>query len=97
MQYFFLGLATLVFGLVVAQAFLRANPATMAVKLRLAAGVASLAGAGALFFRGGTTYAVPLAGLGAWLLWGQGAPSVRMAGLGLTIIRANLEGQHRAS
>jgi len=73
MQYFFLGLATLVFGLVVAQAFLRANPATMAVKLRLAAGVASLAGAGALFFRGGTTYAVPLAGLGAWLLWGQGA------------------------
>lgn len=72
MQYFLIGLATLVFGLVVAQAFARANPAALAARLRLAAGVAALAGAGALFFRGGTSYAIPLAGLGAWLLWGQG-------------------------
>jgi hypothetical protein len=72
MQYFFIGLATLVFGLLVAQAFLRANPAAMAQRIRLAAGVAALASAGVLFFRGGTTYAFPLAGLGAWLLWWQG-------------------------
>jgi len=82
MQYFLLGLATLVFGLVIAQAFLRANPATMAVRLRLVAGIAALAGAGVLFFRGGTGYAVPLAGLGAWLIWGQGGPPLGWPGWG---------------
>jgi hypothetical protein len=82
MQYFLLGLATLVFGLVVAQAFLRANPATLAVKLRAAAGVGALAGAGILFFRGGTSYAIPLAGLGAWLLWGQGGAPFGWPGRG---------------
>jgi hypothetical protein len=82
MQYFLLGLATLVFGLVVAQAFLRANPATLAVKLRAAAGVGALASAGILFLRGGTSYAIPLAGLGAWLLWGQGGPPFGWPGRG---------------
>ena len=82
MQYFLLGLATLVFGLVVAQAFLRANPATLAAKLRTLAGVATLAGAVVLFFRGGTGYALPLAGLGAWLLWGQGGPPLGWPGRG---------------
>ncbi len=73
MQYFFIGLAVLLFGLVVAQAFTRANPAALAQRLRSGAGVAALAGAGVLFFRGGATYAFPLAGLGAWLLWGHGS------------------------
>jgi hypothetical protein len=82
MQYFFIGLATLVFGLVVAQAFLRANPTAMARRLRLAAGVAALGGAGVLFFRGGASYAFPLAGLGAWLLWGQGGGPLGWPGRG---------------
>jgi hypothetical protein len=82
MQYFLLGLATVVFGLVVAQAFMCANPAALAAKLRLVGGVAALAGAGVLFFRGGTSYALPLAGLGAWLLWGQGGPPLGWPGRG---------------
>ncbi|NJO23509.1 MAG: DnaJ domain-containing protein [Sphingomonadales bacterium] len=82
MQYFLLGLATVVFGLIVAQAFMRANPAALAVKLRLVGGIAALGGAGFLFFRGGTGYALPLAGLGAWLLWGQGGPPLGWPGRG---------------
>jgi hypothetical protein len=82
MQYFFIGLATLVFCLIVAQAFMRANPAALAQRVRLGAGVAALAGAGVLFFRGGTSYALPLAGLGAWLLWGQGGAPLGWPGRG---------------
>jgi len=74
MQYLLLGILTLVLGLVLAQAFMRANPATLARGLRIGAGTAALVGAGVLVIRGLASYALPLAALGSWLLWGQGAP-----------------------
>jgi hypothetical protein len=73
MQYFLLGLAALALALVIAQAFVKANPATMAQRLRKIAGVAVLAAAGLALVRGAAAYAFPLALLGSWLLWGQGA------------------------
>jgi hypothetical protein len=73
MQYFLLGLAALAFALVIAQAFVKANPATLAQRLRSVAGVAALAAAGIALVRGAAAYAFPLAILGSWLLWGQGA------------------------
>ena len=73
MQYFLLGLAALALALVIAQAFLKANPATLAQRLRAVAGVAALAAAGIALVRGTAAYAFPLAILGSWLLWGQGA------------------------
>jgi hypothetical protein len=73
MQYFLLGLATLALVLVIAQAFVKANPATLAQRLRKIGGVAALAAAGFALVRGTAAYAFPLALLGSWLLWGQGA------------------------
>jgi hypothetical protein len=73
MIYFLLGLATLVFGLLAMRAFARANPAVVARRLTVGAGVTSLIGAGALFLRGFAPLAVPLAMLGSWLLWGTTA------------------------
>ena len=73
MQYFLLGLATLALVLVIAQAFVKANPATLAQRLRKIAGVAAFAAAGFALVRGTLAYAFPLALLGGWLLWGQGA------------------------
>jgi hypothetical protein len=73
MQYFLLGLAALALALVIAQAFVKANPATLAQRLRSVAGVAALAAAGIALMRGTAAYAFPLAILGSWLLWGQGA------------------------
>ena len=73
MQYFLLGLATLALVLVIAQAFVKANPATMVQRLRKIAGVTALAAAGFALVRGTAAYAFPLALLGSWLLWGQGA------------------------
>ena len=72
MQYFLLGLTTLALALVIAQAFVKANPAALAQMLRTSAGVAALAGAGIMLVRGMASYAFPLAILGSWLLWGQG-------------------------
>ena len=46
----------------------------MARRVRIGAGVAALAGAGILLFRGLAGYAMSLAALGTWLLWGGGLP-----------------------
>ena len=46
----------------------------MARRIRIGAGVAALAGAGILLFRGLAGYAMSLAALGTWLLWGGGLP-----------------------
>lgn len=75
MQYLLLGILTLILGLVLVQAFTRANPAKLAKGLRAGAGAAALAGAAVLVFRGLSSYALPLAALGSWLLWGQGGGS----------------------
>lgn len=84
MQYFLLGLFTLGLAIVAIRAFNQANPATMAHRLRLAAGYGALAGALIMVVRGGLAYAFPLAAFGWWLLdgsrsigWGgwQGRPS----------------------
>lgn len=73
MQYFLLGLATLALALVVAQAFLKANPAKLAQRVRKVAGAVVLVAAGIALVRGMMAYAFPLAMLGSWLLWGPGS------------------------
>jgi hypothetical protein len=72
MQYLLLGLAALLLLLIAARAYTMANPQVLARQLRVGVGVAALAGAGFLVFRGLVGYAISLATLGSWLLWGQG-------------------------
>jgi len=72
MQFLLLGLAALLLFLIAARAYTMANPAVLARQLCIGAGVAALAGAGFLVFRGMLGYAVSLAALGSWLLWGTG-------------------------
>ena len=72
MQYLLLGLAALLLFLLAARAYTMANPQVLARQLRIGAGVAALAGAGFLVFRGLVGYAMSLAALGSWLLWGHG-------------------------
>ena len=67
-----LGLAALMLFLIVARAYTMANPQVLVRQLRVGAGVAALAGAGFLVFRGLVGYAMSLAALGSWLLWGTG-------------------------
>jgi hypothetical protein len=66
------GLVALVLFLVATRAFTMANPQVLVRQLRIGAGVAALAGAGFLAFRGLVGYAMSLAALGSWLLWGTG-------------------------
>jgi len=73
MQYFLLGLAVLVVGLLALKGFTRANPVQLARYIRLIAGIGLLGAAALMFVRGGANYAVPLAALGLWLL--SGAPA----------------------
>ena len=73
MAYLLFGLAALVVFLFVARAYTMANPQVLARQLRIGAGVAVLAGAGVLVFRGFFGYAMSLAALGSWLLWGMGS------------------------
>lgn len=73
MQYLILGLAALVVGLVVLQAFTRASPARLARQLRGIGGITLLGVAALLTARGAITYATPVAMLGLWLL--AGAPA----------------------
>ena len=70
MQYLLLGLAALLLFLLASRAYAMANPQVLARQLRVGAGVAALAGAGFLVFRGLVGYAMTLAALGSWLLWG---------------------------
>jgi hypothetical protein len=72
MQYLLFGLAALVIFLFLTRAYTLANPQVLARQLRIGAGVAVLAGAGVLVFRGAVGYAMSLAALGSWLLWGTG-------------------------
>ena len=72
MQYLLLGFVALLAILLVTRAYTVANPQVLARQLRIGAGVAVLAGAGVLVFRGAMGYAMSLAALGAWLLWGMG-------------------------
>jgi|SRR5581483_481749 len=72
MQFLLLGFAALLLVLFLTRAFTLANPQVLVRQLRVGAGVAALAGAGLLVFRGLIGYAVSLATLGSWLLWGQG-------------------------
>ena len=71
MQFLLLGLAALLMLLLATRAYTMANPHVLARQLRVGAGVAALAGAGFLVFRGLVGYAISLATLGSWLLWGQ--------------------------
>jgi DnaJ domain len=73
MQYLLFGLAALVLFLFITRAYTLANPHVLARQLRIGAGVAVLAGAGVLVFRGAIGYAMSLAALGSWLLWGIGS------------------------
>jgi DnaJ domain len=73
MQYLLLGLAALLLFLFAARVYTIANPQVLVRQLRIGAGVAALAGAGFLVFRGLVGYAMSLAALGSWLLWGQGS------------------------
>ena len=72
MQYLLLGFVALLAILLLTRAYTVANPQVLARQLRIGAGVAVLAGAGVLVFRGATGYAMSLAALGTWLLWGMG-------------------------
>jgi hypothetical protein len=72
MQYLLVAIVVLWLSLLALNAFLRANPTTLARQLRIGGGVLALAGAAALTFRGLFSYAMPLAMLGSWLLWGSG-------------------------
>jgi hypothetical protein len=73
MPYLLFGLAALVLVLFITRAYTMANPQVLARQLRIGAGVAVLAGAGVLVFRGAAGYAMSLAALGSWLLWGAGS------------------------
>src|SRR5437899_3135624 len=73
MQYLLFGLAALVILLFFTRAYTFANPQVLVRQLRIGAGVAVLAGAGLLVFRGAVGYAMSLAALGSWLLWGAGS------------------------
>jgi DnaJ domain len=73
MQYLLLGLAALLLFLFAARVYTIANPQVLVRQLRIGAGVAALAGAGFLVFRGLVGYAMSLAAVGSWLLWGQGS------------------------
>jgi DnaJ domain len=72
MTYLLFGLAALIVFLFAARAYTMANPQVLARQLRITAGVAVLAGAGVLVFRGSIGYAMSLAAFGSWLLWGAG-------------------------
>lgn len=96
MAYFLAGLAALVIGLLAMRTFARANPAKVARRLTVGAGVVALVAAGALFLRGLAALAIPLAMLGSWLLWGStsgpwGASSRRSVGQSSRIETEHLE------
>lgn len=72
MQFLLLGLVALLLFLLATRYYTIANPQALARQIRIGAGVAALAGAGILVFRGMVGYAMSLAALGSWLLWGTG-------------------------
>jgi hypothetical protein len=94
MQYLLLGMVALLLLLLATRAYTLANPQMLARQLRIAAGVAALAGAGLLVMRGMVGYGMSLAALGSWLLWGTagaGAPVQQTGGQVSRIATAHLE------
>jgi hypothetical protein len=73
MGYLIAGFAALAILIVALRAFARANPAWMARRMTLGAGVVLLLAAGAFALRGLEFIAVPLAMVASWLLWGSGS------------------------
>jgi hypothetical protein len=75
MQFFLLGLAALVLGLLAIGGFTRANPAAMARQIKLAGGALALGAATLFLVRGMPGPAALLGALGSWLLgWSGGVP-----------------------
>jgi hypothetical protein len=74
MTYLILGMAALALGLFFMRRFAKANPASVARRLRVGGGSVALLAAGLLFVRGLSAVAVPLAMFGSWLIWGSNAP-----------------------
>lgn len=73
MGYLLLGLAALILALWGSDVFTRANPATLARRLKILGGAAALAVATLFLVRGFTGVALMLGALGAWLLgWQSG-------------------------
>lgn len=72
MPFLLIGMAVLLAFLLLTRVYTVANPQVLARQLRVGAGVAVMAGAGLLVFRGMIGYAMTLAALGSWLLWGSG-------------------------
>ena len=73
MPFLLLGLAALLLFLLAARAYTLASPQVLIRQMRIGAGVAALAGAAFLVFRGLVGYAMSLAAVGSWLLWGTGS------------------------
>ena len=71
------GLAALAAFWWLSQLFARGNPAALAKGLRLTGGVASLAGAGLMLFRGRIDMAFLLGGVAAWLFGWSGLASLK--------------------
>ena len=85
MAYLISGLAALLIGLYAIRAFARANPAHVARRMTVSAGIVALAAAVLLFLRGLEAIALPLAMFGSYMLWGStsgpwGASTRRSAG-----------------
>lgn len=72
MYYLLLGIVALLAWVTLVRAYANANPAVLAHRLQIAAGIVVLAFAGLLALRGAIILAGPLAALGSWLIWGQG-------------------------
>lgn len=68
----FLLLAALIALLAMLRGYIRANPATLARRLKTAAGIAACVAAAYLLSRSVILLAMPLGLLGIWLLWGPG-------------------------
>lgn len=71
MYYLLLGLVALLAWVSIVRAYANANPAVLARRLRVAAGVTALGFAGLLALRGALPFAAPVAALGYWLIWGS--------------------------
>jgi hypothetical protein len=71
MAYLLLGIVVLALGVLAMRSFARANPAIVARRMTVSAGIVALAASGALFLRGLVPIALPMAMFGSWLLWGS--------------------------
>jgi hypothetical protein len=96
MAYLISGLAALLIGLYAIRAFARANPAHVARRMAVSAGVVALVAAALMFLRGLEAFALPLAMFGSYMLWGStsgpwGASTRRSAGQSSRVETEHLE------